>query len=121
MGDISAHFDRREFDCPDGQIAHPDPRLLVCLEHLRSIVSARYGRQTPLRIVSGYRDAAYNARVGGAKDSQHLYNRAADIPAGYCTIAEAEQAGFTGIGHNHGRVVHVDVRASARVVFQDPA
>jgi uncharacterized protein YcbK (DUF882 family) len=69
--------------------------------------------------VSGYRDPAYNAQVGGAHDSQHLHNRAADIPAGYATIGQATQAGFTGIGHCGPHVVHVDVRPTTLEIFDD--
>lgn len=106
MGDLSPHFSRREFDCRDGSLANPDPRLVEALERLRTICGNR-----PLRIVSGYRSPAYNKRVGGAKRSQHLYNRAADIPSGYATVRQAEQAGFTGIGRSGEWATHVDVRA----------
>lgn len=33
----------------------------------------------PIRVVSGYRTPEWNRRVGGAKDSQHVDGRAADI------------------------------------------
>lgn len=105
MGDLSAHFSRREFRSGDGAAANPDPRLIAALERLRSICGNR-----PLRIVSGYRSPAHNAQVGGAKRSQHLYNKAADIPYGYATVAQAAQAGFTGIGDKNGYAIHVDVR-----------
>lgn len=104
MGDLSPHFSRREFDCKDGSHAAPVPELVAALERLRALV----GR--PLRIVSGYRTVAYNKRVGGAPRSQHLYNRAADIPEGYATVDQAERAGFTGIGSRGRWAVHVDVR-----------
>lgn len=114
MGDLSQHFNRAEFDCHDGQRAHPDPELVQRLEALRHICGDR-----PLRIVSGYRDPAYNKSIGGAPNSQHQYNRAADIPAGYATIAQAEAAGFRGIGYCHGWVVHVDVRPGTAQTFLD--
>lgn len=104
MGDLSAHFSRREFDSHDGARADPDPELVAALERLRALV----GR--PLRIVSGYRSPAHNRAVGGAPRSQHLYNRAADIPAEYATVAQAAAAGFTGIGSRGRWAVHVDVR-----------
>lgn len=117
MGDISAHFDRREFDCHDGSRANPHPALVAALERLRTIIGNR-----PIRIVSGYRSPAYNRRIGGAKRSQHLYNRAADLPATLgVNEAQAMAAGFVGIGVCRGIVVHVDVRTgrSTPVVFQD--
>lgn len=79
--------------------------LVDALERLRRI---RGGR--PLTIISGYRSASHNAAVGGVKNSQHLYGRAADIPAGYATVGEAARAGFTGIGSQGPWAVHVDVR-----------
>lgn len=121
MGDLSPHFNRSEFACHDGTPGNPTPELVAALERLRSAVSTRHGGNAPLRIVSGYRTPSYNAKIGGAKNSQHLANRAADIPAGYATVAEAEAAGFTGIGYDAlGRVIHVDVRPGQRVVFPDP-
>lgn len=115
MGDLSEHFSRHEFDSHDGELAHPDPKLIAALEELRRI---RHGR--PLRIVSGYRSPAWNRHVGGAAHSQHLYNRAADIPPNYAREREAREAGFTGIGVCRGWVVHVDVRPSLfAVVFKD--
>lgn len=115
MGDLSPHFNRREFDCHDGQIGHPTKQLVAALERLRASTGGK-----PLKIVSGYRDPAYNASVGGALNSQHMFNRAADIEPGYATIAQAKAAGFTGIGHDRSnRVVHVDVRPGQLELFLD--
>lgn len=115
MGDLSAHFSRWEFDCHDGTHADPSPALIDALERLRSICNNR-----PLQIISGYRSPRYNKFVGGARRSQHMYNRAADIPRGYARREDARAAGFTGIGFDaKGWVVHVDVRPGARVEFFD--
>lgn len=114
MGDLSAHFDSKEFRCPDGTTHAIDPKLIAGLEVLRHQAGGR-----PLRIVSGYRSPSYNASVGGARRSQHLYGRAADVPSGYCRVADAIRAGFTGIGVHYGWVVHVDVRPGKRTIFQD--
>ena len=105
MGDLSPHFSRHEFDSHDGARAHPAPELIAALERLRSICGDR-----PLKIVSGYRSPAHNRAVGGKPRSQHLVNKAADIPEGYATVAQAERAGFTGIGNKGAWAVHVDVR-----------
>ncbi len=48
--------------------------------------------------------------MGGVQDSQHLYGRAADIPAGLVTPEEAIMCGATGVGERDGWAVHVDVR-----------
>lgn len=45
---------------------------LQLLEPLREVTG-------PLRVTSGYRSAALNAAVGGAKDSAHRYGCAADL------------------------------------------
>lgn len=110
MGDLSPHFSRREFDSRDGVKAAPTPELVAALERLRALVGHK-----PLRIVSGYRSPAHNRAVGGKPRSQHLYNRAADIPPRYATVAQAVAAGFTGIGDKDGWAVHVDVRPGQRV------
>lgn len=114
MGDLSQHFSRVEFDCHDGQQAHPDPELVQRLEQLRALCGGH-----PLRIVSGYRDATYNRKIGGAPDSQHIHNRAADIPAGYATLHQAQAVGFRGIGYCNGWAVHVDVRDGPPQTFLD--
>jgi uncharacterized protein YcbK (DUF882 family) len=105
MGDLSAHFSRAEFACPDCGLFIHSETLLTALERLR----AHTGR--PLRILSGTRCRRHNAAVGGAPNSQHLHGLAADIPAGYAAESAARAAGFTGVGlDRNGRVIHVDVR-----------
>ncbi len=106
MGDLSPHFSTRELsDRASGSLPVDVSHLVDHLEQLRAICGDR-----PLEILSGYRSAATNARVGGATDSQHLYGRAADIPSGYATVDQAERAGFSGIGELDGWATHVDVR-----------
>lgn len=105
MGDLSPHFSSAEFRSkPSGELGQIDKRLLHVLEHIRALD----GR--PLRIVSGYRSRVDNQRVGGRSNSQHLYGRAADIPAGRCTVEQARACGAVGIGSKSGWVTHVDVR-----------
>jgi uncharacterized protein YcbK (DUF882 family) len=48
-------------------------RLCETLEVIRAVVGH------PLHIGSGYRDPAYNTYIGGARSSQHMQGRAADI------------------------------------------
>jgi uncharacterized protein YcbK (DUF882 family) len=102
---ISAHFDEREFASKGNGDVRVEARLVWHLERLRAICGGR-----PLRIVSGYRDPAHNARVGGAPASRHLHGDAADLPYGYATIEQAVQAGFRGIGTRGRYAVHVDMR-----------
>lgn len=116
MGDLSPHFSRWEFaEHGSGRQTPIDSRLVEILECLRAID----GR--PLRIVSGYRSPSYNRRVGGAKRSQHLYGRAADLEPGRFTVGQALRCGATGVGYDRdGWVVHVDTRRTAAVTFRDP-
>lgn len=109
MGDLSPHFSLAEFatckktDGCTGTLV--SPRLICCLENLRRIVGNK-----PLHIISGYRCHRCNERVGGATRSRHMVGEAVDIPRGYCTTAQAEEAGFSGIGTKGGLPVHLDVR-----------
>lgn len=48
-------------------------RLLICVNRLR----AMYGK--PMVVSSGYRPAAINAKVGGAKQSHHMTCAAVDF------------------------------------------
>ena len=67
-------------------------------------------------ITSGYRPRVYNVRVGGAKNSQHIYGKAADIaiagvePLLICR--EAERMGLGGIGlYATSASAHIDTRS----------
>lgn len=114
------HFRFEEFACPDGT---PIPvqyygnlqKLMDKLELLRHAIGDR-----PIIIRSGYRSPAYNAKVGGASGSQHVFAAAADI---YCPnrlpncyqIALAAKPIFYdsnvgGIGCGANVNLHVDVR-----------
>ena len=127
MGDLSEHFSRSEFACHgNGMSGHPPHDVLVDLElvgRLELLRKLKGGK--PLRIVSGHRCVWYNRRIGGATNSQHTAPRpgrpaarAADIPAGYATAAEARSVGFKGIGTKGAWAVHVDTRAyPARWVY----
>jgi uncharacterized protein YcbK (DUF882 family) len=42
----------------------------------------------PITITSGYRSPAYNKKVGGASNSQHLYGKAADFKVAGTNIAD---------------------------------
>jgi len=72
---LSPHFDREEFTCKCSECNFDtvDVVLLQVLEHIR----LKYN--SPVRINSGCRCPVHNKAVGGSKNSQHLYGRAADI------------------------------------------
>ncbi len=112
MGDLSEHFSRNEFVCHHCKTLPVDVTELVhLLEHIRGIT----GR--PLIVVSGYRCPEHNQAVGGARASQHLLGRAADLRERVVTSEQARQQGARGIGRRGGYAVHVDVRAGTPRVW----
>ena len=54
--------------------------LEALVENVLDPLREKYGKS--IRVNSGYRSAAVNAKVKGAKNSDHLYGYAADITAG---------------------------------------
>lgn len=85
--------------------------IKVHRELVRGLVEYRK-RYGPTRIVSGYRDPAHNAAVGGAKNSQHLYGNGVDLDPKASVNAVRNLRKFSGIGIQRatGLVRHVDVR-----------
>ena len=69
---LSHFFTVREFDCHDGRkvplIAVPALAQL-CQTYLDPL-RLRFG---PTKVMSGYRPRDYNAKIGGARFSQHIY------------------------------------------------
>lgn len=110
--DASAHFRFAEFRCrcggalPGCQLILVDRQLLVGLESYRQAV----GRGVD--VVSGYRCPERNRRVGGARSSQHLHGRAADVETALSWQRVRSLRRFAGIGkvRRTGKVRHVDVR-----------
>lgn len=106
------HFAPREFACKSTGFVLIQPRLLDALEEMRAKVGG------PLVVFSGYRSAKHNTDVGGAKNSQHTYGKAADIraePHGVDRLIAAARSidEIRGIGR-YGSFVHVDVRSGPR-------
>jgi uncharacterized protein YcbK (DUF882 family) len=105
VGDLSAHFSRREFACRHcGLVVGPSRELLVVLEHIRGVIGG------PLVVISGTRCKAHNDRVGGARRSRHLAGDAADLRRGVVPLELAKAAGAVGIGTSGPWAVHVDTR-----------
>jgi uncharacterized protein YcbK (DUF882 family) len=113
MGDLSAHFSRREFACKCScGFDTVDAQLLEALEAVRQF----YG--LPVTVNSGCRCAAHNQRVGGSPNSQHLLGRAADIavkgvsPTAVANYLEQTFKGRYGIGR-YPTFTHIDTRAAS--------
>ena len=111
MGDLSEHFSRREFVCRCGCGTNKvQPRLVQVLQAIRDHFDL------PVIVQSGTRCRAHNTRVGGAKASQHLLGKAADIridgisPPEIARFAATLLAGSGGI-KPYPTFCHVDVRA----------
>ena len=114
---LSPAFKVREFRCRDGSdTIMIDQTLAVLLQAIREHFNK------PITITSGYRTAAHNKSVGGAKSSQHLLGKAADIQVADTTVeavaayAESLMPDWGGVGRypvKAGRTkgwVHVDTR-----------
>lgn len=72
------NFTIEELKCKDGtqvpyELMDNAFKLMENLQVLRDYLGE------PVRINSGYRSPAYNKRIGGVRNSQHLMARAADI------------------------------------------
>lgn len=121
---LSKHFVVEEFDCHDGtKVQKRDYKGLqyLCRTYLEPL-RKKYGS---VHINSGYRTRAYNARIGGASNSFHIYtahdgnDQAADItcrkgtPRDWHrtlnTIRSRKRAGKGGLGL-YSSFVHVDIR-----------
>ena len=104
------HFKVREFACKHCGEIKIDINLLVKLEELRRAIGNR-----PIIINSGYRCPTHNKKVGGAKNSQHLYGKAADIRVNGMNPRTLEKYADTvfangGVGMGGQNFVHVDTR-----------
>lgn len=84
---LTKNFKSEEFDCKDGTKV-PDEYIINCTKVAINLQALRDHLKVPVRITgSGYRTPSHNAKVKGAKNSQHLTCNAADINAdGYTPI-----------------------------------
>jgi uncharacterized protein YcbK (DUF882 family) len=111
MGDLSAHFSRKELSCRCCGRLQIDSRLLDGLEALRAIAGSE------IIVHAGYRCPRHNREVGGVPNSEHLRGLAADISLPgvplqrmYELALEIPQFADGGIGVYDGNFLHVDVR-----------
>ena len=75
---VTENFSTHEFTCRDG--SEVPPELMVHLALLcENLQVLRNYLDCPIRVISGYRSPTYNRKIGGAKKSQHMLAKAADI------------------------------------------
>ncbi len=113
--ELTKHFKSTEFDChcknKSCTITYIDSDLIDLLEQLRN------KWEKPIKIVSGFRCVAHNAKVGGKSGSQHLLGKACDFDIsslknsiGIGTLVNDCQV-FNGLGVSiKDNFIHVDVR-----------
>ena len=109
---LSQNFMVSEFACKDGSDkVLVDTALVDALQKIRD----HFGRAVTIN--SAYRNAAYNAKIGGVSNSQHVKGTAADIvvqgvtPLAVAQYAEYIMQGSGGIGQ-YSSFTHIDTRAN---------
>lgn len=112
------HFHPSEVASRDNDRIWVSKAMITALDRVRDDV----GR--PLRILSGYRDPAWNRRVGGARRSRHIHGDAVDIDlrgfsphARYVLAWYLIDKGFTSFGSYGDRpnMLHADRRPRATI------
>lgn len=115
---LTRNFDLHEFYCNDGTPV-PEKYMNNVKELAENLQVLRDELGEPLRINSAYRHTAYNKKIGGKHNSQHLTASAADITAKSYTpqqiadiverLVKSKQLWFGGMGIYPG-FIHVDIR-----------
>ena len=75
---LQENFTLKEFRCRDGSDVPEEhmEHVQLLAENLQ-VLRDYIGR--PIKIISGYRSPDYNKKIGGARRSQHMTAKAADI------------------------------------------
>jgi len=116
----SAHLSWAELGCKDGTVYPEEFRATRAVELAKAFEAVREAVGAPIIIGSAYRTPDYNARVGGAKNSQHVQGRALDLypPKGWTLhkfyaairkVALSHTSPIHGLGR-YPTFVHIDVR-----------
>lgn len=105
---LSENFKVKEFACKDGSdTIYIDVELVKILQKVRN----HFNKQ--VKITSGYRTTAYNAKVGGVKNSYHIKGQATDIQIKGISLIivglVASHYGASGIGV-YNSFTHIDTR-----------
>ena len=91
-----------------GRYAVVQPHAIARLQQLRDLLG-------PIAVHSGYRPPGYNADIGGAANSRHMYGDAFDLDPVDATLEQLEQAcsGNGGFLVEYETHVHCDWRSEA--------
>lgn len=119
---LTRNFKWEEFACKSGAKFTTDVErnIRTLAAQLEVIREAAGGRS--IRINSGYRSPAHNTKIGGAKNSQHLLGKAADIvisgmtPSQTADLIEkliAEGKIMQGGVGRYATFTHYDIRGTA--------
>lgn len=87
MAKLTENFSLEEFKCKDGSNV-PNEYLNNVIELAKNLQVLRDEIKKPITINSAYRSPKYNAKVGGAKNSQHLVAKASDLKVSGVTPRE---------------------------------
>lgn len=115
---VTPHFRYAEYATrnPDRRVTALNPVLCLDRDLAALMQAVRMHFDSPVRVVSGFRDRRWNTVIGGATASQHMLGKAADfsIASGESlSLAVARTLGAGGVGiEPGGRVSHVDVRST---------
>lgn len=107
---LSANFTVREFACSDGS-----DTVKIDLDNVAQLQKIRDHFGKSITITSGYRTAAYNVKIHGAKNSYHCKGQAADIVVSGISPLKvylyADSIGVKGaIYYPNSRFCHIDTR-----------
>jgi len=125
--DWSPHFKYKNIAISGGNDQSPIPEQLIPnakkLSWVLETIWEQLGKPSSMYVASGYRAPAYNRRVGGARHSQHMLARAADIvvkgiaPAQVATVVDQLQRSGKitpgGLGR-YPNFTHVDIRGKLK-------
>lgn len=78
MSNLTKNFYLESFNCRNGVLI-PQEYMDNVLELAKNLQVLRDFINIPIYVNSGYRTVDYNKKIGGHKNSQHLYAKAADI------------------------------------------
>ncbi len=115
---LTKNFNLKEFASKDGAVT-PEHVIKNLQELAENLQVLRDFLGTSLHINSGYRSPAHNKKVGGAKFSQHVEGKAADISSSKFTPDQIHAAILKLIGEGkmkdsglgiYDSFVHYDVR-----------